>query len=195
MSQADREKWNARFREGSAYAREQPSAFLTSLADLLPTRGRALDLAGGAGRNAVWLARRGLAVTLVDISSEALALARAQAERAGVTLTLQEADLEEEPPPPGPYDLILSFNFLRRELFADFPRYLADDGLLVYLQPTHSNLQRHPRPPAPFLLKDGELPGLLAGLEVVSYREGWFDDSATGETRHEAQLVARKIRR
>jgi tellurite methyltransferase len=193
MSQADRDKWNARFREGSAYAREQPSTFLTGLADQLPTGGRALDVAGGAGRNAVWVARRGLAVTLADISSEALALARTHAERAGVRLDLVETDLEADPLPAGPFDLILSFNFLRRELFAVFPELLAQGGLLVYLQPTHSNLQRHPRPPASFLLADGELPTLLQGLEVVSYEEGWFDDPGTGETRHEARLLARRL--
>jgi tellurite methyltransferase len=192
MSQADREKWNARFREGSAYAREQPASFLTGLADQLPTQGRALDVAGGAGRNAVWVARRGLAVTLADISSEALALARAHADRAGVPLDLVETDLEADALPVGPFDLILSFNFLRRELFAVFPRLLAPGGLLVYLQPTQSNLQRHPRPPASFLLADGELPSLLQGLEVVSYQEGWFDDPSTDETRHEARLLARR---
>jgi tellurite methyltransferase len=191
MSHADREKWNARFREGSAYAREQPSDFLIGLGDRLPPAGRALDVAGGAGRNSVWLARRGLSVTLADISDEALARARAQADRAGVALDLRQTDLEVDPLPPGPFDLILSFNFLRRELFAAFPHHLAPGGLLVYLQPTRSNLQRHPRPPAAFLLEDGELPGLLAGLEVVSYDEGWFD-SGEGERRHEARLLARR---
>jgi tellurite methyltransferase len=191
MSQADREKWNARFREGSTYAREEPSPFLTSLTDLLPRQGRALDLAGGAGRNGVWLARRGIKVTLADISSEGLALAGAQAARAGVSLDLRECDLEVDPLPEGPFDLILSFNFLRRELFAAFPDRLAPGGLLVYLQPTDSNLDRHPRPPASFLLRDGELPALLQGLEVVSYQEGWFE-STSGQTRHEARLVARK---
>jgi tellurite methyltransferase len=192
MSQADREKWNARFREGSAYARERPSAFLTSLGHLLPQRGRALDVAGGAGRNSVWLAQRGLAVTLADISSEGLALAQAHAARAGITLDLRECDLEEDTLPQGPFDVILSFNFLRRELFAAFPDRLAPGGLLVYLQPTRSNLSRNPRPPASFLLEDGELPGLLQGLEVVSHQEGWFE-TAPDESRHEARLVARKV--
>jgi tellurite methyltransferase len=62
---------------------------------------------------------------------------------------------------------------------------LAPDGLLVFAQPTRSNLQRHPHPSARFLLEDGELPRLLQGLEVVSYSEGWTD-----EGRHEARLVA-----
>ncbi len=191
MSQADRDKWNARFREGTPYASKDPSSFLVSLDDLLPRQGRALDLAGGAGRNAVWLARRGLEVTLVDISREGLALAHAAAARAGVALDLIEADLDEQPLPAGPFDLILSFNFLRRELFAAFPDRLAPGGQLVYLQATRSNLQRNAKPPAAFLLEDGELPGLLGPLEVVRYQQAWFDYPGE-ETRHEARLLARK---
>jgi tellurite methyltransferase len=186
MSIADREKWDARYRTQVTQA-TAPSPFLTSLE--LRESGRALDVAGGAGGNAIWLARRGLQVTLVDISREALALARAAA--GDLALALVCADLETERLPAGPFDLITSFNFLRRELFATFPDSLAPGGLLVYLQPTRSNLQRHARPPAGFLLEDGELPGLVKGLEVVRYEEGWFEDGE--EPRHEARLVARRV--
>jgi tellurite methyltransferase len=187
MSIADREKWDTRYRTQGAES-VAPSPFLTSLE--LRESGSALDVAGGAGRNAIWLARRGLEVTLVDISREALALARASA--GSLPLSLVCADLEAEPLPAGPFDLIISFNFLRRELFAAFPASLAPGGLLVYLQPTRSNLKRHPRPPAAFLLEDGELPALVQGLEIVSYQEDWSTDG--DEPRHEARLVARKPR-
>jgi SAM-dependent methyltransferase len=190
MSDADRDKWDARYRERGAES-SAPAAFLTSLAELLPRRGRALDVAGGAGRHAVWLAQRGLEVTLVDVSREGLALAEAAARAAGVTLSLQTADLEVEPLPPGPFDLVVSYYFLRRELFAAFPGVLAPGGLLVFVQPTRANLQRHARPPAPFLLEDGELPGLVRGLEVVHHEEGWFPHPAE-EPRHEARLLARR---
>jgi tellurite methyltransferase len=189
MSQADREKWDARYlREGPEST--VPSAFLTSLDGLLPRRGRALDVAGGAGRNAVWLARRGLDVTLVDISAEGLVIASSAASQAGVSLSLVASDLEENDLPGGPFDMILSCYFLRRALFSAFAAALAPGGLLVYQQPTRSNLERHPRPPAGFLLDDGELPSLVQGLEVVRYDEGWFGEGA--DSRHEARLVARK---
>jgi SAM-dependent methyltransferase len=188
MSTADREKWDARYR-GQGPESTTPSEFLTSLGAVLPARGRVLDVAGGAGRNALWLARRGLDVTVVDISSEGLALAGAAAKAAGVSLALVAADLEQEPLPAGPFDLVTSFYFLRRELFPSFTQVLAPGGLLVYVQPTRSNLERHARPPAGFLLEDGELPGLLRGLEILRYEEGW---SAGPEGRHEARLVARR---
>jgi tellurite methyltransferase len=187
MSAADRAKWDARYRTQGAES-TTPSPFLTGLAEI-PHQGRALDVAGGAGRNALWLARRGLEVTLLDISGEALALARAAA--GDLPLTTIAADLEEAPLPPGPFDVITCFNFLRRELFAAFPAALAPGGLLVFLQPTVSNLERHPRPPAAFLLDDGELPRLVQGLEILRYEEGWSSDA--DEPRCEARLVARKV--
>ncbi|WP_224245822.1 class I SAM-dependent methyltransferase [Hyalangium gracile] len=183
MSQADRERWNGRYREQAGAS--EPSRFLQSLADRLPSGGRALDVAGGPGHDSLWLARRGLEVTLVDVSDVALERAAAVAREAGLPLRCERVDLETEPLPSGPHALVLCLNFLWRPLFAAFPRVLAPGGLLVFAQPTRSNLQRNPHPSARFLLEDGELPGLLRGLEVVSYTEGW-----TEEGRHEARLVA-----
>ncbi|AKT43740.1 class I SAM-dependent methyltransferase [Chondromyces crocatus] len=198
----DRIRWDARWRERGEGPGE-PSALITALAPQLPTRGRALDIAGGAGRHALWLARRGLDVTLVDISEVALTIARAApgpdvTENLGAASGLDAArrgrlhtlalDLEEAPLPPGPWDVILCFHYLQRSLFAAFPEALAPGGLLVIVHPTRTNLERHPRPSARFLLDDGELPGLLrGGLDVVRYEEGWLS-----EGRHEARLLARR---
>jgi SAM-dependent methyltransferase len=184
MSEADRQRWNARYQEGAGG--QEPSSFLCSLAERLPRAGRALDVAGGVGQDALWLARRGLDVTWVDVSDAALERAAASAREAGSRLGLQRLDVEQEPLPPGPFALVLCLNYLWRPLFAAFPQVLAPGGLLVFAQPTRSNLQRHAHPSARFLLEDGELPGLLEGLEIVSYSEAW-----TEQGRHEARLVAR----
>lgn len=184
MSAKDREKWNAKY-GASGLSNDPPAAFLASLDALLPRRGRALDVAGGVGRNAIWLARRGLETTLVDVSEVALGLA---ARSAGdVPLKTVAADLDVDSLPPGPWDVIASFNFLWRELFDVVPALLAPGGLLVYSQPTRSNLARHAKPPEGFLLDDGELPGLVRSLELIQWSEGWTD-----EGRHEARLVARR---
>ena len=192
VSDVERARWDARYRaEGPA--RRAPSPFLVSVAALLPTAdgggGRepaALDIAGGAGRNAVWLAARGFAVTLADVSPVALELASAAAAAAGVALRVRAVDLERAPLPTGPFELIVSIDYLHRPLFATFPGALAPGGLLVVVQPTRRNLERHPHPSARFLLDEGELPGLVRDLDLVRYEEGWADD------RHEARLVARK---
>ena len=65
MSDADRTKWNDRYsRRATRLPLDEPAEFLVSLVDQLPATGRALDVAGGTGRNAIWLAQRGLDVTL-----------------------------------------------------------------------------------------------------------------------------------
>jgi SAM-dependent methyltransferase len=186
MAEADRLKWDARYREQEPGPR-QPSGSLVALDDLLPRRGRALDVAGGAGRNALWLARRGLDVTLADISGVALDLAGREATRAGLPLRTRALDLEAESLPPGPWDLILCVDFLWRPLFEAIPAALASGGLLVVAHPTRSNLQRHARPGPQYLLEDGELLGLVRSLEVLRYEEGWME-----EGRHEARLVAQR---
>jgi SAM-dependent methyltransferase len=187
MSEADRLKWDAIYSELGPDP-VPPSPLLTGLDGLLPRRGRALDLAGGAGRHALWLARRGLEVTLADLSPVAIGLARQAADAACLPLTTLLLDLESQPLPAGPWDLIVSFRYLQRSLFSAFPEALAPGGLLVFVQPTRSNLQRHERPPERFLLEDGELPRLVTGLQVLLYEEGWLADG-----RHEARLLARRL--
>lgn len=193
MSDADRERWDARYREEGPCARRpsSPSSLITALDDLLPRRGRALDVAGGAGRHAVWLAGRGLDVTLVDVSPVGVDLARQAARAAGVALDARVVDLERDALPPGPWDLIVDFHYLQRSLLPALAQALTPGGLLVLVQPTRTNLERHPRPGPAHLLDDGELARLAAGLplEVVRLDEGWLD-----EGRHEARLVARRSR-
>lgn len=183
MSEADRQRWNARYQEQGRGL--EPSRFLLSLEERLPRTGRALEVAGGPGHDALWLARRGLDVTLVDISDVALERAAEAAREAGVPLRVERVDVEEAPLPAGPFQLVLCMNYLWRPMFEAIPPVLAPGGLFVFAQPTRSNLQRHAHPSARFLLEEGELPGLVRGLEVVSYMEGW-----TEEGRHEARLVA-----
>ena len=96
MSADDREKWDRRY-EDRDRTPTTPSVAITELAELLPRRGRALDLAGGHGRHAIWLARRGLDVTVADISPVGLGLARERAEESGLRVRTACVDLEDYP--------------------------------------------------------------------------------------------------
>ncbi|WP_242338297.1 MULTISPECIES: bifunctional 2-polyprenyl-6-hydroxyphenol methylase/3-demethylubiquinol 3-O-methyltransferase UbiG [Anaeromyxobacter] len=185
MAEGDRERWDARYRDEDAIP--EPSPLLDALDALLPRQGRALDVAGGSGRNALWLARRGLEVTLADVSEVALERAAREARRRGLSLATLRIDLEASPLPHGPWDLVLCTYFLHRPLLSAIPAELAPGGLLVVAHATRRNLERHARPGPAHLLEDGELPTLVRGLEVVRYEEGWLESG-----RHEARLVARK---
>lgn len=187
MSDRDRDKWNRRYTDPS-HAPGEPSRLLVDLQRFLPKTGRALDLAGGSGRHAIWLAQQGLQVTLADISRQALAIARQRAEQANVEIGAIEIDLDCDSIPTGPWDLILTFFYLCRPLFRRFPSVMSPTGRLIVVQPTLSNLQRHAKPPAEFLLDDGELPNLVEGLEILHYQEGW-----SVEGRHDAIIICQQL--
>lgn len=90
----EREDWNERYRTAQLIWTAEPNRFLAEeAAGLSP--GRALDLAAGEGRNAVWLAERGWTVRAVDFSDVALVKARQLARERGVAerVELQQADL------------------------------------------------------------------------------------------------------
>lgn len=131
-----RERWQARYQGGPWVFGREPSAWLTSLDPILPRQGRALSLGEGEGRNAVWLARRGLSVTAVDFAPTALARAAALAAEACVRLTLIEADITQWRPPTGGFDLVLLI-FLQLSPDQRVPAHraaveaLAPGGLLV----------------------------------------------------------------
>jgi SAM-dependent methyltransferase len=102
----DRAEWNRRYADGERPLVTEPSRFLVAEADGLPP-GRALDLACGAGRNALWLADRGWRVTGVDYAGAALATARRLASERGLAVDWIEADLLEYEPPRGTFDLVV----------------------------------------------------------------------------------------
>jgi SAM-dependent methyltransferase len=185
MSDADRDRWNAAWRDAPA---RDVSVFLVEQSKRLPATGRVLDLAGGPGHDALWLAARGLDVTLCDVSGVALERARTEARARGLPLTTLERDLERDGAPPGPWDVVLCFFYLQRDLFPRLPALLAPGGLFLFAQPTRTNLERHPKPNSRFLLEPGELAALVPPeLEVLSLTEDW-----TPRDLHEARLVARR---
>lgn len=150
----------------------RPAPFLEEVLPLLP-RGRAADIATGAGRDAVFLALNGLTVEAWDHDPTALARAAALAARHSVALVLVEADLVRgEPPlPEAAYDLIVCFRFLHRPLFPALERALAPGGMLVY-ETYRRGQERFGRPlSGRFLLDPGELSSAFPGLDVVRYEE------------------------
>ncbi len=185
MSKSEREHWEQRYTTEGARSTE-PASFLREIAERLRPRSRILDVGGGSGRNALWLARRGHTLTIADISPNALALASAAAASANVTIETVQADFDEDAIPSRPWDVIIDFHFFKPQLFAQFKEHLVPGGLLVFCQATVRNLERHERPPRPYLLQPGEGWELLEGWELIVAREGWSADD-----RHEFESLAR----
>jgi len=166
----------------------QPAPFLEQVLPRLAP-GLALDLAAGAGREAVFLAMHGFTVEAVDDDPDILARADALAERNGVRITTRVVDLERRGTalPQERYRLVIVFRFLHRSLFPHIERALAPGGRLVY-ETFRRGQARYGRPTHPrFLLDDGELRSAFPSLVVEHYEE---PDPAGGPVT--ARLLARR---
>ncbi len=170
----------------------RPHAWLEELAPRLGC-GRALDLACGVGREAVYLASLGWHVVGVDVLPDALDRARALAARCRAAIEPIEwvvanlvGDAGFAPPGP-PYDLVVGFRFLHRPLLARLTDWLRPGGYLVWETFTTLHRQRHGRPARDAdVLNSGELPELVGGLVVQAFGEDWQGEA------HTARLWARR---
>jgi SAM-dependent methyltransferase len=138
-----------------------------------PAKPRAMDVACGTGRDAVYLALNGYDVLAVDLLPDALDRAADLARRSGVVITTLVMDVESGPMlPPGPFDLVTVFRFLHRPLFPLLRDAVAPGGYLVYETFHERNLATGsgPRNPA-HLLGSGELLSAFSGFESLICRD------------------------
>jgi SAM-dependent methyltransferase len=137
MSQAEFERWQARFAAPGYLFGTEPNAFLKGHAHLLQKGQRALAVADGEGRNGVFLAERGLDVVSVDFSQLAQDKARSLARQRGVTLRFERADMIEWRWPPDDFDVVAAIFIQfsgpdgREKMFAGIKRTLRRGGLLL----------------------------------------------------------------
>jgi SAM-dependent methyltransferase len=162
-------------KHSAGHGEDSPSSFLKEILHSqswsIPP-GRALDVATGKGRNAVFLATRGFQVDAMDISSVALEEARKTAHVKALDINFIAADLDNAELPENAYDLIVNFNFLDRRLIPKMKTALKTGGHIVF--ETYLIDQKelgHPRNPA-YLLGHNELLDLFHGFRVLCYREG-----------------------
>jgi tellurite methyltransferase len=177
------EGWNpfAAFERGPSKVRLwQPNGFLIeSLAriDALPKVSlakRALDIAAGSGRDAVYLALQGYDVLAIDILPDALQKAVNLAGRSGLHIQTLCKDLARDPSlPQGSFDVITVFRYLQRDLFAGIRRAIAPGGYVVYETFHEQNRATGRRPlNSAHLLRTGELSEAFAGFDILLAGDG-----------------------
>lgn len=173
MTDADRERWNQRYREDSRRGEHRPFPLLKTYAQPGAGASLALDLACGPGHNALWLAQRGYRVVAVDISRVALHSGVQRAQQLGVlgSVLFVEADLDDFAIPAGRFDLVCVFRFLERRLFPALERALKPDGLLLYATLNWRWAEQHPEVSRRYLLEPGELGSAFGTLETVHHTE------------------------
>jgi len=190
--QSDRKRWNERFK-GEAFAfGKEANPFLKKHIHLLP-EGRALDIAAGEGRNAVFLAQHGFDIDAVDISETGLKKARKWAKERGVKIHTILTDLNAYQIEEERYDLIANFYFLNRHLIPKMKKGLKNGGRIIFetyileQKELGTGGPKHPR----YFLKHNELLKLFHGFRVLFYREGTFKEG--GRRKAVASLIAEKI--
>jgi len=167
----------------------EPAQFLVDNIDILPA-GRALDVAMGNGRNAIYLARMGFEVEVVDASAERVSEAINTSKRLGVDIKTSVADLEDNYSMENSvYDVIICFNYLHRPLIPRIKSGVRSGGMVVYetFIIDHAVLFGKPRN-QDFLLKHNKMLDLFRDFRCLRYREGIIEDRGVI-----ANVIAEKV--
>jgi tellurite methyltransferase len=160
-----------------------PVPLLVEVAEML-SPGRALDLACGAGRNALYLAGLGWRVVAVDSSPTAIRILRERAAEKGLAVEAHLADLEAGAFPinPAAYDLICDFFYLQRNLFPQIREGVRPGGVVaaqIHLRDEHAH---------DFVLDPGELRAEFHGWKILYYSEA----PRAASRRPSARIIARR---
>lgn len=188
----DQKRWDKRFGTKEFALGREPNPFLKRNIHFLP-KGKALDMATGEGRNAVFLAQHGFEVDAVDISEKGLKKARELAREIGVKVNTLLVDLDDYQIEKDRYDLIANFYFLKRRLIPRIRKGLKKRGMVIfetYLL-EHRTLAAGGPKQAKYFLKPNELLRLFKDFRILFYREGIFREG--GRRKAVASLIAEKI--
>lgn len=178
-------RWNEKYRAAAPGGFGTPDELLVAHRSLLSDRGRALDVACGAGANALFAAEHGYRVVGVDASIEGLKIARRRSRERELEVDFVNVDLQSYRPPPFGFDLLLVFRYLNRDLFPALEETLRPGGLMFYKTFNRNHLREKPGFNPEYLLEPGELKRCFSGLEVLAASN---DDSQAPES----FLIARK---
>lgn len=185
--------WDDRYSRGE-HATSEPGKLLVRVVKNVKP-GRALDVACGAGRHAVYLASHGWDVTAVDSSRVGIELLNERARAVGATVNAQIADLEggDIQIERDAYDLICVFYYLQRDLFPQLCMGLRTGGTFIAaIHLVDESPDIKPMNPD-FLLQPGELREFFRGWTIEHYHETANHDTDAGDhTRRSAEIVARK---
>jgi SAM-dependent methyltransferase len=183
--------WDEKYLAG-IQVNDDPHPLVVEFASTLKPA-RALDLACGVGRHALWLAERGWYVTAVDSSRAGMDILQQRAREKGLALDARLADLErrEFVIEPDSYELIVVCHYLQRDLFPMIKAGLRMGGALIaIIAMVDDDPGIKPMNPD-YLLKPGELSSEFEGWELIRNVEG--KPAGDKQRRAMAELIARRI--
>ena len=186
-----REKWESRYRAGDFEPNREPVPFLAAEARRLEP-GRALCLAAGAGRNAVFLAKLGFAVTAVDIAPAGLEWCRRLAAERGVEVETIAADVLSFDAGVESWDLVTNLYFHEPAVFPRARSALRSGGHFLFQTYARVQARFGWGPTNPDHLADPqELRRAFAGWELLRFAEK-VNKLEDGRQEAVVQLMARK---
>jgi len=182
--------WDQRYRSKERAGEDLqtgPTKLLAQTAMKLPP-GKALDLACGTGRNALWLAQESWEVTAVDGAPAAIEILeeRARKQNANVKTVIADLGKGEYSITPAYWDLITVCYYLQRDLIEPAKNGTRPGGLLLMIVHTTEGNEQ----PTESRLRPGELIRCFTGWEILHHYEGKPDDPA--HRRSVAEIVARR---
>ena len=191
MSRDDQIRWDRQYAERQT--KQDAALFLRAIFESqhwdVPA-GRALDIACGSGRNALFLAEKGFEITGVDISAVALALAEQRAQQKSLSILWRQADLENYTIEAAAYDLIVNIDYLQRSLLPAMKAALKTGGYIIF-DTYLIDQQAIGQPKNPdYLLRHNELLDSFRDFRVLHYREGRI--ISNGERSFRAGIFAQK---
>ncbi len=170
-----RARWDLKYQQGLPSLTEPDPFFVSACEQFVcpsfPNGGMALDVAGGLGRHALWLASRGWQVTVVDVSDVAIGKLRQAALEKDVKLELLVADASEYNFEPSRFDLVVLFYHLDRDPFPRIVSALKPGGLLICKMSLRWTSSGKSMGATTHPLERNELPSLLSELHVLSHQE------------------------
>lgn len=166
--QRDRIRWNTKYRQREPFF--EPADLLIEYASLL-THGRALDLACGAGGNALFLVQQGYRTDALDLSEVGLRIAQEEARERGLDVNWVQASAKNLPLAGSTYDCIVVFRFLVRAVMPELVGLLKPGGLLFYESYNVRRLKVRPDFNPSYLLGVGELPAWFRDLDTILSRD------------------------
>lgn len=187
----DRDRWNERYEDREFDSTDDPVPALERRIESLPD-GRALDVATGTGRNALFLADRGYDVDAVDVSDAALERARERAADRGVDANWIRTDLADFDPGRGRYDVITVSFFAALEHLPDLKDALAPDGVLIYEHHLRSSDPVAGPSSDRYRYRSNDLLRACLDLTILSYEERRRPVADGGDAIAVATLVARR---
>ncbi|MDY6780353.1 MAG: class I SAM-dependent methyltransferase [Halobacteria archaeon] len=191
----EREKWNRKYSEDDFEMPDDPVPALERYIEQAPGE-KAVDIATGTGRNAVFLAENGYDVDAIDISDKALTIARRNAEKRGVgrKIDWERSDIDGYTFPKEKYGILTMSFYYNMNRFSEFKQAVAPGGYFIYKHHLKVDAPSEYSGPSDnsVRLSPNEVLRACLDLRVLRYVEETVKDEKKSTV---ATVVARKTKR